>query len=52
MSDWRQDVTHELPDNLWERLAVDCPDAVVFSDREGKIRFWNPSATRIFGFAD
>ena len=52
MSDWRQDVTHELPDDLWERLAVDCPDAVVFADREGKIRFWNPSATRIFGFAE
>jgi PAS domain S-box-containing protein len=51
MSDWRQGVTHELPDHLRERLAVDCPDAVVFADHEGKIRFWNPSATRIFGFA-
>ncbi|MET4700960.1 PAS domain S-box-containing protein [Constrictibacter sp. MBR-5] len=27
------------------------PDAVVFSDREGIIRFWNAAAERLFGFA-
>ncbi len=26
------------------------PDAVVYSDRDGIIRFWNGGATRIFGF--
>jgi PAS domain S-box-containing protein len=28
----------------------DCPDAVVYADVAGKIRFWNHSATRIFGY--
>ena len=28
----------------------DCPDAVVYADTAGKIRFWNRSATRIFGY--
>ena len=27
------------------------PDAVIYADREGLIRFWNASAERIFGFA-
>lgn len=40
-----------MPDNFHERLVVDCPDAIVYADREGKIRFWNESAARIFGFA-
>ena len=35
-----------------ERLATDCPDAVVYADRDGNIRFWNRSASRIFGFAE
>ena len=39
-----------LPGGLIERLAIDSPDAVVFADAAGKIRFWNPSAARIFGF--
>ncbi|WP_416899890.1 MAG: PAS domain-containing protein [Minwuia sp.] len=29
----------------------DIPDAVVISDREGIIRFWNAGAERVFGFA-
>jgi PAS domain S-box-containing protein len=41
-----------LPAGLLERLATDCPDAVIYADREGKIRFWNAAATRIFGFAE
>src|SRR5919108_1943976 len=27
-------------------------DAIVAADREGIIRFWNPGAERIFGYAD
>jgi PAS domain S-box-containing protein len=34
------------------RLAIDCPDAVIYADRDGKIRFWNRAAVRIFGFAE
>ena len=41
-----------LPGGLTERLAIDSPDAVVFADAAGKIRFWNPSAARIFGFEE
>src|SRR5689334_5296695 len=33
------------------RLVVDeAPDAIVFSDAEGIIRFWNRGAERLFGF--
>jgi PAS domain S-box-containing protein len=34
------------------RLARDCPDAIIYADAGGSIRFWNASATRIFGFAE
>ena len=34
------------------RAILDSPsDAIVFADREGVIRFWNPGAERLFGFA-
>jgi PAS domain S-box-containing protein len=32
-------------------LTEQAPDAVIFADREGIIRAWNPAAERIFGFA-
>ena len=41
-----------LPGGIIERLAIDSPDAVVFADAAGKIRFWNRAATRIFGFEE
>jgi PAS domain S-box-containing protein len=41
-----------LPGGLIERLAIDSPDAVVFADAAGNIRFWNRSASRIFGFEE
>jgi PAS domain S-box-containing protein len=28
------------------------PDAVIYADRDGLIRFWNAGATRIFGFSE
>lgn len=34
------------------RLATECPDAIVYADAAGCIRFWNAAATRIFGFAE
>jgi PAS domain S-box-containing protein len=33
------------------RAILESPsDAIVFADREGMIRFWNPGAERLFGF--
>ena len=39
------------PQRLGEALLASASDAIVCSDREGIIRFWNPGAERIFGFA-
>jgi PAS domain S-box-containing protein len=36
---------------LGRTLLEDIPDAVVYADRNGAIRFWNPGAERIFGFS-
>lgn len=36
---------------LAARIFEGTPDAVLFADREGIIRFWNEGARRIFGFA-
>ena len=40
------------PKQFAERLVSTMPDAVVYGDAEGVIRFWNGGATRIFGFAE
>ena len=39
------------PIQFAKRLVSDMPDAIVYADAEGVIRFWNRGATRIFGFA-
>lgn len=31
-------------------IIEQCADAVIYSDREGIIRFWNAAAERLFGF--
>ncbi len=41
-----------LQGGFLERLVGSCPDAVIYADRQGKIGFWNGSATRIFGFTE
>jgi PAS domain S-box-containing protein len=34
------------------RLVLDgSPDAILIADREGKVRYWNASAERVFGFS-
>lgn len=44
--------SHEdLPARIGAALLRDLPDAVIYSDREGLIRFWNGGAERIFGFS-
>ncbi|MDE2005831.1 MAG: PAS domain-containing protein [Rhodospirillales bacterium] len=40
-----------LPDNFAAPLVEAMPDAVLFADADGIIRFWNAGATRIFGHA-
>ena len=43
-------MSEALPGDFLEGLVADCPDAVIYADAAGKIRFWNRSATRIFGY--
>ena len=38
------------PQKFASALLDATPDAVVYSDAQGKIRFWNKGAERIFGF--
>jgi PAS domain S-box-containing protein len=40
-----------MSDQLAKALLATSSDAIVATDREGHITFWNPGAERIFGFA-
>lgn len=35
---------------LYRQVVEGCGDAIIFSDREGIIRFWNAGAERMLGF--
>jgi PAS domain S-box-containing protein len=35
---------------LYRRIVEDSPIAILFADREGKIRFWNSGAEVMFGY--
>jgi PAS domain S-box-containing protein len=37
-------------DDFYRRVVEEASDAILFSDAEGIIRFWNGGAERIFGF--
>jgi PAS domain S-box-containing protein len=39
-----------IPAALGEALLHSASDAIIATDREGRITFWNPGAERIFGF--
>jgi PAS domain S-box-containing protein len=41
-----------VTDELALAMAEQAPDAIVFADTEGTIRFWNPAAERVFGHAE
>ncbi len=41
---------NNLPDALHRRILDGSPDAVLISDRAGKVAGWNGAATRLFGF--
>jgi PAS domain S-box-containing protein len=40
-----------IPAALGEALLRSVSDAIVATDREGRVTFWNPGAERIFGFS-
>jgi PAS domain S-box-containing protein len=44
--------THEISTHLGDAILSTSADAILATDREGTIRFWNPGAVRIFGFAE
>jgi PAS domain S-box-containing protein len=35
---------------LYQRIVEDSPIAILYADREGKIRFWNAGAEAVFGY--
>src|SRR4051794_41459108 len=39
------------PTQLYSALLETMGDAVIFTDLEGRIQFWNRGASRIFGYA-
>lgn len=39
-------------DRFYRVLAYDAPDAIIYVDANGIIRFWNKAAERIFGFPE
>src|SRR5262249_24102020 len=39
-------------DRFCRTLVRQAPDAVIYADHEGIIRFWNAGAERIFGFSE
>jgi PAS domain S-box-containing protein len=39
-----------VPDGLADAILTMESDAVIATDRVGTVNFWNPGATRIFGF--
>ena len=41
----------KISDQLGQALLASTSDAIIATDREGRITFWNPGAERIFGFA-
>ena len=38
------------PAGLAEALLTSASDAIIATDRDGLVTYWNPGATRIFGF--
>ena len=36
---------------LFQRIVEDSPIAILFADRDGKIRFWNAGAEATFGYS-
>jgi len=39
-----------LPERFPTLVIEGCPDAIIYADAAGAIRYWNAAATRIFGY--
>jgi PAS domain S-box-containing protein len=39
-----------FPDWLCRRIVTESRDAVIFADKDGRIRFWNQGAEAMFGY--
>jgi PAS domain S-box-containing protein len=40
----------ESPEALCVAIVRQCADAMIFADRDGRIRLWNDAAERLFGY--
>lgn len=38
------------PDEFSRTIAYEAPEAIIYADASGRVRFWNHGAERIFGF--
>lgn len=38
------------PDEFSRTIAHEAPEAIIYADASGRVRFWNSGAERIFGF--
>ena len=43
--------TDELTARIGEAILASAADAILATDREGTVNFWNPGAERLFGFS-
>ena len=43
--------TDELTARIGEAILAGAADAILATDREGTVNFWNPGAERLFGFS-
>jgi PAS domain S-box-containing protein len=46
----KSNATAGVPHGLIEAILGTASDAIIATDADGRITFWNPGATRIFGF--
>jgi PAS domain S-box-containing protein len=44
-------MNHPTPEWLGRRLVEGAPEAILFADREGLVRAWNPGAEAMFGWS-